>query len=68
MSSADWVWGGLLAVGLAYEIYTIRNAACSDTLSETVRKVFRVHTKPGRLIFLVAWTTFAVWFAFHIVS
>lgn len=64
--SSNWVWAGLIGLGLAYEAWTIRNVGRGDTLSETVRRVFRVHTTPGRLVFLAAWLGFAGWFAAHI--
>lgn len=63
---SDWVWAGLFAAGLAYEAWTIRTAGRGDTLSETIRRVFRVHTRPGKLVFLVLWLGFAGWFAWHI--
>ncbi|MEU0443809.1 hypothetical protein ABZ202_29455, partial [Streptomyces sp. NPDC006186] len=39
-----------------------------NTLSERVRAWFRVHTRPGRAVFAVAWTGFATWFLVHILT
>jgi len=59
--TSDLVWGGLFAVGAAYEAYTLRNKADGDTLSERTRSWFRVHTKPGRAVF-------TVWYLLHILN
>ncbi|MFB6640241.1 hypothetical protein ACFCYF_23630 [Streptomyces chartreusis] len=64
--AANWIWVTLLALGLVYEFYALANGDPGDTLSERVRAVFRVHTRPGRAIFLVLWLSFAAWFAAHI--
>jgi hypothetical protein len=66
--TANLIWGGLLLAGLVYEIIAIRNTQAGDTLSERVREWFSVHTHPGRAIFAVAWTGFAVWFLAHILT
>lgn len=62
------VWALLLLSGLAYEGYALASKAEGDTLSERTRAFFRVHTKPGRAIFLVGWSAFAVWFGVHILT
>lgn len=67
MESADLAWGGLLAVGAAFELWALVNHRQGDTLSERTRIWWRTHTRPGRALFLAAWSVFAVWFAFHIV-
>jgi hypothetical protein len=61
-----WVWGGLACAGLAYEMRAIRTEADGDTLSEITRAAFKVHTKPGRVIFTVTWLGFSAWFLEHI--
>lgn len=67
-ASADFVWGGLLLAGAAFEVYALRNAREGDTLSESVRRWFMVHTKAGALVFAVAWLAFSAWFLKHILS
>jgi hypothetical protein len=66
MNTPDAVWGGLIAVGVAFEAYTLRNKRGGDTLSETTRRAFRVHTKTGKIVFATAWGGFAVWYLGHI--
>lgn len=60
------VWAGLFGAGLLYEAYAIFNRPEGDTLSEKIRALFRVKSKPGRAIFTVLWAGFSVWFLFHI--
>lgn len=64
----DIVWGGLLAVGAAFEVWALRNGRAGDTLSERTRAWFRVRTRPGAAVFAVAWVGFAGWFLVHILT
>lgn len=67
MSTPDFIWGGIITAGAAYEIYALANRKRGDTLSETTRKAFRIHTsKAGRIAFGTSWAAFAVWFWGHI--
>lgn len=66
METADIVWAGILAAGAAFEAYALRNGRPGDTLSETTRKVFRVKTKAGALVFGTVWVSFSTWFLGHI--
>lgn len=68
MSEADLVWGGLVLAGAIFEAYTLANRRPGDTLSETTRRTFRVHTRPGRYAFLVAWAGFSLWYCGHILD
>ena len=68
MTPPDLVWANLLVLGLAYELFTLVDNEDGDTLSERVRAWFRVHTRPGRAIFALAWTGFATWFLVHILT
>lgn len=68
MSTADWIWGGLLAAGAVIEVWALRNGTSGDTLSERTRSWFRTHTRPGRALFAVAWCGFAAWFLVHILT
>lgn len=68
VSSADVVWGGLLAAGAAFEVYALVNGRDGDTLSERTRSWFRVRTRPGAVVFGVTWFVFATWFLFHIIG
>ncbi|WP_267716597.1 hypothetical protein [Streptomyces sp. CoH17] len=64
----NYVWGGLFTAGLAYEAYALFTKVEGDTLSERTRALFKVHTKPGRAIFTVAWGGFSLWFLQHIIN
>lgn len=66
MSPADYVWGGLIAAGGVYEAVALVNKRPGDTLSETTRKAFRVHTPAGKAAFGTLWISFATWFTGHI--
>lgn len=66
--SPQWVWGGLALAGLAYEYHAIKTEADGDTLSEVTRAAFKVHTKPGRVVFTCCWLGFSVWYLDHIVN
>ncbi|MFD8233984.1 hypothetical protein ACFV20_19150 [Streptomyces sp. NPDC059696] len=68
MNPGDAVWGGLILAGAAFEVYALRNAREGDTLSESTRRWFRVHTKAGKVLFVVGWVGFSVWFLDHIVG
>lgn len=68
VSSADMVWGGLLLAGAAFEVYALVNGRDGDTLSERTRSWFRVRTRPGAIVFGVAWVVFATWFLVHIIG
>lgn len=68
MNAGDLAWGGLILVGAAFETYALRNARRGDTLSESTRRWFRVHTKAGALVFGVGWAVFSVWYGWHILS
>lgn len=68
VSSADMVWGGLLAAGAAFEVYALVNGRDDDTLSARTRSWFRVRTRPGTFVFGVAWVAFATWFLVHIIG
>lgn len=62
-----FVWGTLLAAGLAYEAGALLSAAEGDTLSEVTRSVFQTHTTPGAAVFGAAWVGFAGWYLVHII-
>lgn len=67
MDSSDIAWAGIIAAGIAFETYALKNSASGDTLSEKTRKVFRVRTsRVGRLAFAGLWLSFAGWFLGHI--
>lgn len=68
MEPADVIWGGLFAVGTAVEVWALRNGKPGDTLSERIRKWFRVDTALGKAVFTVAWVGFGVWFLAHILG
>jgi hypothetical protein len=66
VNPADVVWGGLIVAGAAFEVYALRNAREGDTLSESTRRWFRVHTRAGALVFAAGWVGFSVWYLDHI--
>jgi hypothetical protein len=66
MAASDYVWGGIIAVGAAYETYALITKKPGDTLSETTRKAFAVHTRRGAVVFGGLWGSFSVWFLGHI--
>lgn len=62
------VWGFVFLFGLIFELHTILTAERGDTLTENTRRLFFVHTKPGRAIFVVVWLGFSTWFLGHILD
>ncbi|MEU5093712.1 hypothetical protein [Streptomyces sp. NPDC020996] len=68
MTPPELLWANLLVLGLAYELFTMVDSEGGNTVSERVRARFRVHTRPGRAAFAMAWTGFAVWFLVHILT
>ncbi|MFD3926543.1 hypothetical protein [Streptomyces sp. NPDC058614] len=68
MTTADQLWGTLLLIVVAYEIYILGNVESGGTLSERVRAWLRVHTRPGRALFAIGWTGFTVWLLLHILT
>lgn len=67
MASADWVWAGIIAAGVAFETYALKNGRDGDTLSEVTRSAFRVRTRAGAILFGVAWTSFSAWYLGHVI-
>lgn len=60
-------WALILATAGVLEAWGIRNAGREATLSEAVRRVFRVRTsRSGRILFAAAWAAFSAWFVRHI--
>lgn len=69
MTGPDVVWGGLIAAGVLYEAYALRNKRREDTLSEATRRAFRVHnSRTGKTVFVVLWVGFATWFTGHVAN
>lgn len=64
--TAAVVWGGIILTGAAVEAYALINKRGGDTLSETTRRAFRVHTRAGALTFGALWVSFSTWFLGHI--
>lgn len=64
----DVIWGSVLLLAAAVEVWALRRSEPEDTLSERVRAWFRVKTAVGRVVFGVLWAGFAVWFGVHILS
>lgn len=62
------VWGAILAIAGAVEVYGIAAPNADDTLSEFTRWAFATDTTPGRVIFGLGWLGFASWFLVHILN
>lgn len=59
-----WILWGLSF--FIVEGFALKNDMPGDTLSEHLRKWFRVDTRPGRTAWLVTFGGFAAWFFVHI--
>lgn len=68
MDTADIIWGGLILAGAGFEAYALRNGRDGDTISEATRRLFRVRTRAGKIVFASAWIGFASWYLVHIVT
>ena len=62
------VWGGILALAGAVELYGILAADPDDTLSEFTRWIFDVDSTTGAWVFGVGWVGFAAWYLVHIIG
>lgn len=63
------VWSVWTAAFALYETWALINRKEDDTLSENVRRLFRVRTsKLGRALFTIGWTGFSGWFLLHILN
>lgn len=67
MTKSDAFWASLVLTGTAYELHALHTDP-KRTLSPTIRRGFRCHSKVGRWAFRVGWMGFASWFLFHIAS
>lgn len=63
----DLVWGALLLGGLGFEAWALRSKREGDTLSEATRRLFRVRTRAGKIVFAITWIAFATWYLIHII-
>lgn len=68
MEPSDVIWGSVFVLGTAVEVWALRNGKPGDTLSERIRKWFRVDTRTGKVAFTAAWSGFSSWFLVHIVG
>lgn len=68
VTGPDAIWAGLILAGASFEVYALRNAREGDTLSESTRRWFRVHTRAGAIVFTVSWVAFSAWWIDHIVQ
>ena len=62
----DWLWLAWVAAFFALEIPAVLNARKGDTLSEQFRLWFHTGTTTGRIVWLVTFAAFALWFGPHI--
>jgi hypothetical protein len=60
------VWGTLLSVGAAYELWGLTGDREGYTLSETTRRWFHTDSPTGRCLFVGAFLGFSGWFVPHI--
>jgi hypothetical protein len=68
MEPSDVIWSSVLVLGAVVETWALRNGRPGDTLSERIRKWFRVDTMTGKAVFTVAWVGFSAWMLFHVVG
>lgn len=66
MEPADAIWGSVFVLATAVEVWALRNGREGDTLSERIRRWFRVDTRTGKVVFTLAWLYFSAWFLDHI--
>lgn len=66
---SDLIWSALAATVLGYEIYTLRSEDRLDyTLTRTARRTFRTKHPLGKAVFVLGWSSFAVWLTTHIIE
>lgn len=68
MGASDVIWGSVLALGTAIEVWALKNGRPGDTLSERIRAWFRVDTRIGKVVFTGGWLAFATWFLVHVIA
>lgn len=61
-------WLALTAIGTAYETWAINTDHSTRTLSAFTRRVFRTHTRSGRVVFTLSWGALTAWFGHHILT
>ncbi|WP_128375146.1 hypothetical protein [Streptomyces cavernae] len=66
MTTPDLILANLLVLGLAAELFTLVDSEDGNTRSERFRAWLRLHSRPGRALFAVAWTSLAVCFLLRI--
>ena len=62
------LWIGWILAFVIIEGVALHNDMPGDTLSEHIRKYFRVDVKIGRTIFLIIWVGFAAWMVAHVLT
>lgn len=66
MTVWTWAWIAWAAGFAAIEIPAIVNKTPGDTLSEHLRSLFRVRTRPGLWAWRIVSGVFFAWFVIHI--
>lgn len=61
-------WAALTAAFAAAEATAITRHDWAGTFTENVRRLFRTHSRPGRVTFMIVWTSFSIWFFGHILE
>lgn len=68
MSWYTLTWAALTAAFVAAEATAIYNKDWKGTFTETVRRLFHVRTRAGKLTFSLVWVPFSIWFFGHILE
>lgn len=59
------VWGALIAIPVALDLWAHRNNTDGDTLSEQVRAIYRTDTASGRVALCLSWAALTAWVIPH---
>jgi hypothetical protein len=65
---ASTIWLGIIGGAAALDWWCDMGDPDEDTISECCRKVFAVHTPPGRVAFTVALAAGSTWLHSHILK
>lgn len=67
MQKSDIIWIGIIATGTVYELYVIK-VDNDSTLSVATRRLFRVHTRRGQVVFTGFVLGVSGWFLKHVLQ
>lgn len=67
-SSPEISWATVALLGVALEYWALQDRSREATLSELLRRIYRVEKLAGKAIFCLSFGAFASWFVPHIIS